>query len=216
MIFCVAKNRKIQVGVFLLTIVALFFTKSRSGIAIIMLVLGMMAAFKEKLNSRGIVRYVLVLLLTIVIAYLLIQTAFFHETFSSSTSTINGRLVLWSEGIKEFLKHPLIGNGFSQVVIHNNPHNFIISILMRSGISGLLGFGYICIHFIRRFKLFFADDFVRGVFYFSICVLIHSLVEIVLFSYINDIMLWFLLGCAMRRINTLKRWPCIIRWIKNK
>lgn len=51
-----------------------------------------------------------------------------------STSAI--RLMIWKDGIRQFLENPLFGNSLQSELVHHHPHNILIESLMSTGIIG--------------------------------------------------------------------------------
>ena len=75
---------------------------------------------------------------------------------------------------------------------------------MAFGLVGLLLFCVLMFFVFKSFCGYSADLFVRGSVCFLLCVLMEGLGEIVLYSYISDFMLWFILGATMSRIRAIK------------
>jgi O-antigen ligase len=202
---CVEKDKKSKVMYLFLLLVAVALTKSRGGVLTALASIGLVFFWKGKVSTKNIIKLVAALLLIGVGFYFFKEFSSIGEfIFSASTSTVTGREGLWRNGLRIFCYHPLFGNGFSDLVVNNNPHNFIIDTLMRSGIAGIILMISIVGGFIYKVKNYTTDNYVRGCICFALCLLAQGLVEIVLFSYVHDMMLWFVLGTMCCRVNQLK------------
>lgn len=205
-LMCVEEEKRSKIVYLVLLIITVALTKSRGGIVTALASIGLVFIWKGKVSVKSIMKLILLMLVIGIGFYLFKEfTSIGEYVFSGSTSTVSGRVVLWEEGLALFLKHPLFGNGFSDPVVNNHPHNFIIDILMRSGIFGILLMIGIIISFIYKVRNYTTNNYVRGCICFAFCLLAQGLVEIVLFGYIHDMMLWFILGSMCCMVNQLDR-----------
>ena len=205
LVMCNKSNKIIRILNTNLVVLSLALTKSRSGIIAFLVILGIVLVWNGQLSIKNVLAITVVLTVIGVLFYrFATKTLLGGFVFSESDSTILGRYESWENGLSIFSDHPIFGSGFSKDVITNNPHNYIIDILMRSGIVGIFLFITIVIQFIKKIKNTTFDPFVRGCICFATCMLIQGLAEVVLFSYVTDMLLWFILGAMVCRANTLK------------
>lgn len=205
-LMCVEEKKRSKIFYLLLLFITVALTKSRGGMVTALISVGLVLIWKGKVSIKSIMKLILIMLVIGIGFYLFKEfTKIGEYVFSGSTSTVSGRMALWENGLALFLKHPLLGNGFADMVVNNNPHNFVIDILMRSGIIGILLMISIIICFIYKVRNYTTNNYVRGCICFAFCMLAQGLVEIVLFSYIHDIMFWFVLGSMCCMVNKLQR-----------
>lgn len=204
-IMCNENKRMPQIFYTILLFLTVALTKSRSGIIISLIILAIVTIWKGKLNLKKIIFFILFLIFLGVGFIVFTSTSVIGEyMFSTSLSTVDGRELLWKNGLDMFWNHPFLGNGFTQEVMDKNPHNFVINILMRSGLVGVFIFIFILLLIINRLKNYTKDVYIRGCICFALCMIGQGLVEIVLFTYKHDCMFWFVLGCAVCRVKYLK------------
>ena len=91
-----------------------------------------------------------------------IQNERYANVFTQGTiSGIGWRYALWAEIINDFLKNPILGNGIgysldwylpgsSSETLSNDPHNIILSLLVRLGVIGFVLFGIIQFYFFKK------------------------------------------------------------------
>lgn len=203
-LMCNSNNKKMKIVLSSLLFFTVGLTKSRGGIIISLIAFGIVTIWKGNHKLKDSIKIMFTLLIVGVTFYIFTENSIIGKyVFSESNSTIIGRKELWKNGIEIYHKHIFFGNGFTKEVLRDNPHNFIISILMRSGLIGMVLAIMMAIIIFVKLKNYTEDSFIRGCICFGVCMIGHGLVEIVLFSYICDFLLWLILGCAMNRAKQL-------------
>lgn len=204
-LLCQEKKERYRILLLATALLTVALTKSRSGVIMVMAAFGMVMAWKDRISVKNTVK-VGALLAVIAAAFLMFMmvTDLGGYIFSSSSSTVNGRIELWKNGLRVFAEHPLFGQSMSDAVYSANPHNIIIQIMMRSGVVGLLLFGLLLVVPLSDIKDKTDDDFIRGSVCFCLCMLGQNMVEIVLFAYVHDMMFWFIMGSMMARAGDLR------------
>ncbi|ERT62289.1 O-antigen ligase family protein [Megasphaera vaginalis (ex Srinivasan et al. 2021)] len=204
-LYCAETGKKKRIALLLIMLISVIITKSRGGMIVALLSLVIMHSWGKRLSFKTIVSFFIILTIALAAGiYFLFDTNIGMLAFSLSDSTVIGRQDLLLYGISLFFDHPLLGNGFSDEVVFYNPHNYILYTLMAFGLVGLLLFCVLMFFVFKSFCGYSADLFVRGSVCFLLCVLMEGLGEIVLYSYISDFMLWFILGATMSRIRAIK------------
>lgn len=195
LIYSTAKNKKTKYVYTLMMFFIAIVTKSRSGIIAVVIIFSVLLTWKDQLNLRKTIKLLLTMLLLLIVLLIFVKYSDIGEyAFELSNITVVERIYLWKKAFSIFNSSPIFGSGFSNEVTSFDPHNYIMSILMR---SGLFGIGILCILILLillRIKEKTNDAYVRGSVCLCICILMQGLAEVVLFSYIIDMMLWFNIG----------------------
>lgn len=204
-LYSVFQKKTYHVILTVLSLIIVVLTKSRGGFFDLLLVFIFLKSWEGLTSIRFVFRSIIIASLLFVMVFLS-YTSFDSSMllFSDSDSTIVGRLGLWENGINIFKDNILFGVGFYEGYLANNPHNFVIDILMRSGIVGLFVFLLIFCSIFFNVKPFFKDSYVRGCTIALFCMMWQGLVEVVLFSYIHDVIMWVIVGSMISRVNDLK------------
>ena len=202
--FLCLKSKKIKLLFFLFALISVVLTKSRGGIVNFWIIFIFVMAWDGFFSFKMLAKCMIPLFCVFLFVYFLSNTEIGALAFSDSDSTVLERLDLWKNGVDLFFEHPLFGNGFYYTELAENPHNFLLDILMRSGLAGIAIFGMISSYIVFSVKNFFYDNFLRGCFLAALCMLFQGLVEIVLFSIIHDFILWTFLGIMMSRCKSLE------------
>ena len=193
---------------FILTSLALtgiVLTKSRGGILDFLLVFVILMSWKGTVSKSFMLKFALFALIIVgIMVVISLNTDLMKIAFSESDSTMMGRFDLWRQGLGLFSEHVFLGTGFYYGIWGDNPHNFIVDILMRGGLTGLSLCIAISLTIFFKMKDYFYDSFVRGSVVAVCSLLWQGLVEIVLFSFIADIMMWCIIGNMMGHINMIK------------
>jgi O-antigen ligase len=158
-IFLFEKNQqKRYLLVALASSIFLILTYGRTAIAGFFLTFLVYLYYKKKLKyAIPLAIIVLIFSFTIIVNFFLIKGQIYQDNADFVSS---GRLGLWEESIKSFLKHPIlgVGAGSSDIVMQsfnlNTPHNEFIRVLIEIGIIGLIMF---LIYILLQFKSLFSN-----------------------------------------------------------
>lgn len=204
-LFCVNKEKYKRVFLTVMLFLSLGLTKSRSGIIAGIIVLAIVCVWKGNLSVKRIIQLFLLLMIFGAIFLLILdKTEIGQYAFYNNTSTILERLERWKISIDYFWKYPLFGAGYLIQNADYNPHNWIVAVISRGGIVGVILAIMIITVLINRFRGEYDNDIVRGSACFAISMLIQGLAEIVLFTSTHDFFFWFILGIAMKEVKLCK------------
>ncbi|MBR4559708.1 MAG: O-antigen ligase family protein [Fibrobacter sp.] len=204
-IFILEKSMVKRLLFFAVAFFVVSLTKSRSGILDIILIMLLMLSWKGSFSISGFFKFLVVMaLIGCVSVYFLYYTQIGNFIFSDSDSTVFQRAKLIQSGIDLFWNHPLFGNGLYYNDLAKNPHNWVLDVVMRSGLFGL-GIAIIIVSsIVFEVKKYMRDDVIRGCFVAVLCMLWQGLSEIILFSVVHDFIMWFFIGTMLSRANHLK------------
>lgn len=204
-LFCVNKEKYKRVFLTVMLFLSLGLTKSRSGIIAGIIILAIVCVWKGNLSVKRIIQLFLLLMIFGAIFLLILdKTEIGQYAFYNNTSTILERLERWKISIDYFWKYPLFGAGYLIQNADYNPHNWIVAVISRGGIVGVILAIMIITVLINRFRGEYDNDIVRGSACFAISMLIQGLAEIVLFTSTHDFFFWFILGIAMKEVKLCK------------
>lgn len=204
LLFVYFEKRKIKWLYFCAAVFTVILTKSRGGMADLLLAFLVVSVWNgffslDLFFKSGLMTVILVG----VSLYVLQSTDIGKILFSDSDSTVIERYSLWQNGLELIKQHPLTGNGFYYGELANNPHNFALDLMMRSGIVGAILFCAFVVVVVCQVKNNLKDPFVRGCFVAVLCMFWQGFVEIVLFGYIQDLLMWVIIGCMIARSKSL-------------
>lgn len=132
------------------------------------------------------------------------------------------RLYLWENGLKVIAENPLIGCEYNRyitvsadkmspeyfltnhaAVIHNHPHNEILFLLANFGIGGIVIILLMLYTFVKAIRNFERKkDFFNGYFLFVYTVLLlHSMIDVLLMHWPNNIIFYLLAGGLAVMLN---------------
>lgn len=206
-VFMQQEKKYVKVVYLLLFLVSIALTKSRSGIICATIVLAFLF-----INDKPNIKWSKILKVLLIPIALLLLFSFLQNSlvggfiFSSNRGTFGTRIELILKGFNLFSLHPIVGCGLSGYTDNFNPHNFVIHILSRSGILGLIIFLTIAIKLFNFIKPYTNDFVVKGCMIAVFAILFQGLFENVLFNYIEDIVLWFFIGNMIARTNYLSNY----------
>lgn len=192
------KSKRNYIFYTMLLLVSVILTNSRSGMIIMAMALCLTIVWRRRINLKTTVKLgVGVVVAGILLIIFIFGTNLGAKVFSLSWGSVFSRLELWKQGLELFMEYPLFGGGFSESAVSVNPHNVLISVLIRSGIVGIILFLSVFFTIAKKIKKYSDDPYIRGGLCFLLCILLQSMVEIVIFNYINDIIIWFVIGTIM-------------------
>ncbi|SHH27792.1 O-antigen ligase [Fibrobacter sp. UWH9] len=205
LLFVNFKSKAVKLLYALLALVVVCLTKSRGGILDLMLVIIVILAWQGYFSIKSIFKFIIsTCLIGFIAAYGILFSEWGSFVFSDSDETVVGRYALFMQGLTLFSEHPFFGNGFYYFDFAQNPHNWVLDVLMRSGLAGFFLVSVILCCIWRNIKNFLNDPVVRGCLIAVLCMLWQGLVEIVLFTHIHDFLMWSILGLMMSRVDYLK------------
>lgn len=154
------KNKKFVYKIYLYATIVLstlmfFLGSSRGSIVAIVLTLPLFILYGSGKNKFKFILSFLISVPLLIYGASKSGSSIFERTSSTLESGDFGRGQLWVDAWNEFLNFPLLGG---RIEIGFYPHNFILEILMATGILGLVLIGYIIIKgFINVFQKSFID-----------------------------------------------------------
>lgn len=126
-----------------------------------------------------------------------------YETINALTSN---RLDVYSKEFNRWTDHMILGNGLAYDVGMTRSHNWIIELLVH---SGLLGFSVYIIAILKWFRktrrYIKKSSFVRSTHYAALIILVQGLAEVSLFTTSIDMIFWILIGLSMSEVQRLQR-----------
>ena len=201
-LFCVSKSKCRRFWATIVMFSALGITKSRSGLLAGIVILAIVCVWNGNLDVKRVLQLVLLLLVFgVIFLFFLYKTKIGSFVFYNNTSTIVNRIERWAISLNFFKKYPLFGVSYLMQAADYNPHNWILSVISRGGIVGILLAMGIAVVLIVSFRGKYDNDIIRGSVCFAVAMLIQGLAEIVLFTSTHDFFFWFMLGIAMREAS---------------
>ncbi len=204
----------------IITIIGMFFTRSKS--AIVILVILIISEFFKLSNIKKDKRKILIGIFAIVFLYIAIRILGdifpdFFDTYknmynnlllgseSGTEAAFNGRFSIYNRSIDVLKDNFLLGVGLDYSnIIGILAHNFILDTLLRAGIFNLILLSmYFGISGLRFFENSKYDNLIRGAGKMLFFVIIHGLFEPNIGGFIYDFPMWIIIGIGMRRYYEL-------------
>ena len=190
---------------FIICTVALFLTVSRGGILTIVLSLLMYSLLKRKLSF---------------LFYFAILVAYFFPRISSrfleffDTGNVS-RMYLWLQSAELLLKKPVLGYGPGDVNLYENiftttematdPHNFILTILLHTGVIGFIIFAALVVMFCHRALILYKKK--RNPFFIVVlfAAFFHGMGEPTFLGYSYSFIFWYSMVMLLIQSEHAKR-----------
>ena len=203
------KNTLKKCIVLCILLIGIILTKSRGGILVGIITLIMYQLMIE--NKKKYLKKMGFILIGIIILLIALQNVKIQQILRgyssgqqiSLNSLSSGRLSIYLNELKRWLEHPILGNGVVYNESFTGAHNFLIDLLVQSGIGGFLLYIIPLVIIIKNMCNHLNNKCISGFFVFIAAILLHGLIEVNIFNYSTDIILWFICGAAMRKINML-------------
>lgn len=126
-----------------------------------------------------------------------------YEFFNAITSN---RLYVYGKELNRWTEHLFFGNGLSYIFGYMRSHNWVIELLVQSGLAGFLTFiGALFFWYRKISKYLKVDLLIKSIFYFCIAVLVQGLAEVTLFTPIMDALFWFMIGLSVSQANYIRK-----------
>lgn len=199
--------------IFLIICIAIILTKSRGGVLSLVITYFLyLVIFRYKFS---IAKALFLLLFFICVLYVLFNEVpavkmfllgFEADSYSYNFSELSsGRFDIYTHELKRFLHHPLFGNGmvFNDVTSTSGAHNFIIELLVQSGIVGAVTYIVPLILILKRCLDQCLDERSLGWLLMIICFIVGGMEEVTFFNYSTDYIFWTACGLIYSRRNIL-------------
>lgn len=204
-----------------ISIIGMFFTRSKSAIVIlVLLIISEFFSFSNiKRNKKKFIMGIFsIMFLIIVIKVLNDNFPDFFNTYtnmynnllsdneSGTEMAFNGRFSIYDRAIDILQENFLFGIGLDySAVVGMLAHNFILDNMLNAGIFNLIllimYFGICGLRFFQNSK---SDNLIKGSGKMLFFVLIHGLFEPNIGGFIFDFPMWIIIGIGMRRYYELK------------
>ena len=126
-----------------------------------------------------------------------------YETINALTSN---RLNIYIAEIKRWAEHMFFGNGLTYKSGYPRSHNWVIELLVQSGVIGFTIFiTAIAIWCNKVKKHLRGNNLVKSSFYSCLVTLFQGLAEVSVFTITIDLLFWFMIGLSISDVNYLKR-----------
>lgn len=204
-------SKKYKIIISTILIIGLLLTKSRGGILSFLICYVLyLCIIKYKTNLFK-------MLLIWILGYLCLsligdihEVQIFMMGYDVEGQSVNaanlssGRLDIFQSEFDRFLNHPFFGNGmvFNQYTSKAGAHNFIIELLVQSGIIGMLTYVIPIIYVLKKIFLRLYDKHIASWTFFLLTYIIEGLIEVTFFNYTTDILFWGTLGLLMNHIDS--------------
>lgn len=126
-----------------------------------------------------------------------------YDTINALTSN---RLFVYSREITRWKDHILFGNGLAYELGYTRSHNWIIELLVQSGIIGFVMFftAIIC-WFLKIYRFRMKNSVIRASFVCVIVMLFQGMAEISLFTTGIDVLFWYFIGMSIAEANFIEK-----------
>lgn len=117
----------------------------------------------------------------------------------------SNRLNVYLNELFRWKDHLLLGNGLAYETGLVRSHNWLIELLVQSGLFGLILYLGALVSWYKRINLYLkSSKLMKAVFYGIIIIFIQGLAEVSVFTLTVDVILWFLIGLSISESKILK------------
>lgn len=201
------KNKYTLSKIFIILIlgIGIILTKSRGGILVWIITLIIYQLVLE--NRKKYIRKLGFILISTIILIMILQNDVVQQLIRGYSTgqiiTLNslssGRLEIYVDELDRWLNHPIMGNGIMYNQSFAGAHNFLIELLVQSGIVGFLLYVIPLTIILKNAYSNLKDKYVAGYIVFIIATLLHGLIELNIFNYSTDVIFWFVCGLVMKK-----------------
>lgn len=125
-----------------------------------------------------------------------------YETINALSSN---RLIVYENEISRWTEHLFFGNGLGYDEEIYKSHNWIIDLLVHTGVLGTTVYFIALIWWYSKIRPYLKKDkFIKASYYFCIVVLLQGLAEVSLFTISIDLLFWAFIGLSISRISYLE------------
>ncbi len=219
-------TKKTKLSIIVISLSALLIIQSKNAIFVLVifmsikLIVAYMRSIRKIRDSSGIKNTILII--TIIMIIMLITIIYFtlryfiikwnmgmnydntslYETINALTSN---RLNVYVIEIKRWTEHIFLGNGLTYVLGQLRSHNWLIDLLVQSGIIGFAIFIIALIYWYKKISRYLnKSNLIKSAFYLCIIILLQGLAEVSIFTISIDVLFWFMVGISISEVNYIK------------
>lgn len=193
------KNSVLKYVAMILLFVAVVLTTSQGAILVMAGTLLIYFLFlNNKIDLRIKIAFAVLTVMAVVLAYAILNLSLSDFTHQRST-LIQTDMVLWAD-------HLLFGNGMVYSGRGAGSHNIVIDLLVQNGLIGMaLYIVPLVMVFKRLLEIKIRSSQSIGI--FLVAAFLYSMIETSYFSYVNDMIFWFMAGAAVSLSRTENEKP---------
>lgn len=216
-------NNKVRIASSILAVIALIIIQSKNAFIVLFFFLAfklIVTYFKvlrmTNENRRNVIS--LTIFLFIALSGILIFSVYFllnewnmgmvvvNGTFLEIINALSSnRLYVFSNEFSRWTNNFMFGNGLGYEVGAIRSHNWLLELLVQSGIVGLLLYISILTNWYSIIKVQRnSSRFFKAVFSSVVIILIQGLAEVSMFTMTIDVLLWFLIGLSVSEVKSIK------------
>lgn len=216
-------KKKSKIICITLAIVALLIIQSKNAIFVLILFSSYRFIKKYLIAIRGIKdnkKFAIILtILIITTGFYLLYTVFNYlliewnmgmaysgsSTYEKINALSSGRLTVYSNEISRWLDHFIIGNGLAYDVGMKRSHNWLIDLLVQSGLIGfILYLSTLIIWYKKVHTHLKSNKLIISAYYSIVIILMQGFAEVSMFTMTIDVMLWFFIGISVSESKMIK------------
>ncbi len=217
-------NMKSKLFSITLSFIALFIIQSKNAVFVLLLFISYRFIKRYLMDIRNIKdnkKFVMILtivmistgmyLLYLAFNYLLVKWNMGMDYSNGSIYEVinalsSNRLDVYSRELLRWTNHLFLGNGLAYELGTTRSHNWLIDLLVQSGLVGFVFYLSTIIIWYKKVKPYKkSSKFLRALYYSILIILIQGLAEVSMFTLNIDIMLWIFIGISVSESNEIKR-----------
>jgi hypothetical protein len=147
----------------------------------------------KKIDLRIKIAFAVLIVMAAILAYAILNRSL-NELTHARSSLVQKDMMLWTE-------HMLFGNGMVYAGRGAGSHNIVVDLFVQNGLIGLILY---IVPLVMVFKRLLEKKIrsSQSIVIFLIAALLYSMIETSYFSYVNDMIFWFMAGAAVSLSQT--------------
>lgn len=118
----------------------------------------------------------------------------------------SNRLNVYSIELNRWTNHLIFGNGLAYELGTTRSHNWLIDLLVQSGLVGFFLYLSALMSWYKRVYLYKkSNKFIKAAYYAILVILIQGFAEVSVFTLTIDVLLWFFIGLSVSESKATKR-----------
>lgn len=124
--------------------------------------------------------------------------------YNSINSLSSNRLNVYSSELSRWMHHLIFGNGLAYDLGTARSHNWMIDLLVQSGLLGFSLYIMALIIWYKKIRLYkYSNRLIEASFFAIVTILIQGLAEVSVFTMIIDIILWYFIGLSISESRSI-------------
>ncbi|RIX45870.1 hypothetical protein D3P08_26685 [Paenibacillus nanensis] len=219
-------NKLIKYSSVMLALVSLVIIQSKNAIIVLIIFIGFKVAklFVKNMRSYigssdnkafGLGLTLFIFILGISVIYMIVNYVLMkwnmgmsyneYSIYEMINALSSNRLNVYLSEMIRWSNHIFLGNGLGYELGYTRAHNWLIDLLVQSGVIGMALYIAALLLWFRKIRYDISNNkFIKASFLSILVFLIQGLAEVSIFTISVDILLWYLIGLSVAVVNSVR------------